>query len=322
MATLATHNGSAVRRQHNIRNPKAVSKQGHIHEGGHYEIWRDEPVKSAYVRLFGQAVNDYNNRQSRDDRKIKDYYTHVKNSKTQHPCYEMIVGVYDKTLSSETKTEILRKFYEGWDKRNPNLELIGAYLHDDEDGQTHLHLDYIPVACGYKRGMETQAGLAKAFQQQGFLQRGGQTPQMQWQARENWELECICMSYGIEIDHPQKGRGSVHLHTEAFKAKAMLEALNDKVKTMASAVSKMEKHFQRLKSDISDLECERESIERDLEVERVKAHNSMPMQELQKALLYDEIKSDRPEMFDRTGMYIPKSAPAGKTAQQQKGRSR
>lgn len=62
----------------------------------------------------------------------------------------------------------MQEFVSTWQERNPNLELIGAYYHADEQGEPHIHLDYIPVAHGYKRGLETQTGLVKALQEQGF----------------------------------------------------------------------------------------------------------------------------------------------------------
>lgn len=60
------------------------------------------------------------------------------------------------------------------EKRNPNLELIGAYIHSDE-ATIHAHLDYIPVATGYKKGLVIQNGLVKALDQQGFIKHGKET---------------------------------------------------------------------------------------------------------------------------------------------------
>lgn len=63
---------------------------------------------------------------------------------------------------------IMHKFVDNWSARNPNLKLIGAYYHADEDGEPHIHLDYVPVAHGYVKGMETQTGLVKALGEQSF----------------------------------------------------------------------------------------------------------------------------------------------------------
>ena len=37
--TIATHNGSQVARQHNLRNPKVIAKEDHIDPNGHFEVW-------------------------------------------------------------------------------------------------------------------------------------------------------------------------------------------------------------------------------------------------------------------------------------------
>ena len=196
MATISTHNGSAVRRQHNIRNKKVTSKQLHIDPGGEHEIWKDETIAHAYHRIFDKYVEEYNSRQKRSDRMIKNYLADIRKDAKKHECYEMIIGVY-KGGDIQTNKRIMREFVDGWDKRNPNLEMIGAYYHADEEGEPHVHIDYIPVAHGYKKGMETQTGLVKALNEMGFYTHGSNnTAQMQWEKAENKALEEICNYFG------------------------------------------------------------------------------------------------------------------------------
>ena len=223
--TISTHNGSAVAREHNIRNPKVVSKEAHIKPNGKFEIWHDEKPRDAYNRLFGQALEEYNNKQKRSDRKIRDYYNHICNDKMKHPVYEMIiaVGSRDNTVDEETGYSVLRAFYDGWKQRNPNLELIGAYYHADEDGVPHIHIDYVPVATGYVNGMTTQSALVKALGQQGFHKEGKATAQIKWEKRENTELEKLCNSFGIDVEHPLI-EGRKHIETERYKFQAQVQA--------------------------------------------------------------------------------------------------
>ena len=110
--TISTHNGSAVAREHNIRNPKVVSKEPHIQPDGKFEIWHDEKPQVAYQRIFGQALEEYNNKQKRTDRKIQDYYRHICNDKKKHPVYEMIVaiGTRNNTVDDETGYSVLCAF--------------------------------------------------------------------------------------------------------------------------------------------------------------------------------------------------------------------
>lgn len=229
--TISTHNGSKVAREHNIRNPKVISKEPHIQQGGKFEIWTDEKPQDAYKRIFGQAVEDYNAKQKRADRQIADYYKHICNDKVKHPVYEMIIAVGDRNdykdgiLTEETAKSILREFVDGWQERNPNLVLIGAYYHADEQGVPHVHLDYIPVATGYKRGLETQSALVKALEQQGFIKDGKETAQIQWERRENTHLERLCLNRSIEVTHPLI-EGRQHLETEQYKLQAAVLSAN------------------------------------------------------------------------------------------------
>lgn len=231
VVTISTHNGSTVAREHNIRNPKVVTKEPHINADGRHEVWHDEPVRQAYDRLFGSAVAAYNARQSRPERRITSYYKEVCNDAKKHPVYEMIIGVYGKTedgspiCSAEQGKEIMQQFVENWKQRNPNLELIGAYYHADEPGaEPHLHLDYIPVAHGYTRGLETQTGLVKALGEQGFEKKGKATAQIQWEKRENDYLTSLCEAVGLRVDHPRQ-EGRQHLATQELKLQSRVDEL-------------------------------------------------------------------------------------------------
>ena len=172
---ISTHNGSKAHREHNIRKDYVVSSQDHIDtsRSSLNEIWADEKHSQAYKRIFGQALEEYNNRQKRADRKIKDYYRHICKDEKKHPVYEMIVqvGGMNDNIPLETHKAILREFYNAFCEKNSSFECIGAYLHLDE-ATPHLHLDYIPVATGYKNGMSKQNGLVKALGQMGYTKEG------------------------------------------------------------------------------------------------------------------------------------------------------
>ncbi len=240
--TISTHNGTAVAREHNIRNEKVVRKEKHINPDGVHEIWIDEPIRQAYERLFGESVRNYNSKQKRVDRKIDSYYTSICKDKKKHPVYEMIIGVYGKfedgspICSTEQGKAIMQKFVEDWNRRNPNLELIGAYYHADEDGEPHVHLDYVPVAHGYTRGMETQTGLVKALGEQGFEKNGRATAQIQWEKRENDYLTSLCEDVGLTVMHPQI-EGRKHIETHTFKLQKQIEELRKETVALKNAHS-------------------------------------------------------------------------------------
>lgn len=253
MATIATHNGTSIAYDHNIRNEKVVSKEKHIDPNGHYEIWKDERPREAYKHLFGEAVASYNAKQKREDRKIDDYYTKIANDKTKHPVYEMIIGVYDEGVDDKTKREILKEFVDTWQERNPNLYMCGAYFHADEEGDIHCHIDYIPVAHNYTKGMETQTGLVKAFEEMGIVKQGKATAQIQWEHRENAYLEKLCNDRGIIVEHP-KEEGRVHLDTETFKAEQKLKTLTNEIEELETIKEMDDSIVRSLDKEIEDKE--------------------------------------------------------------------
>lgn len=274
MYTIAVHNGSSARRLHNIRDFCTVIKEPHIQIKGDYEIWCDEKPREAYDRLFGKAVVDYNNKQQRSDRKITDYYKQICNDKKKHAVYECIVGVYSdkdsEPLPLSLNKKILKDYVQDWKRRNPNLEMIGAYYHNDEQGkQPHVHIDYVPVAHGYKRGMNTQTAIDRALREQGFIKQGKVTPQIKWADSERDALEELCKLYAaIDISHPQAGKGVKHLHTEAYKAQQDLFAIWEQL-------DEAKRELESL-PDISEESRRREELLRDIKQAEIRLQELKP----------------------------------------------
>jgi hypothetical protein len=210
-ATISTHNGSDVKFGHNRRDVNICSKEEHIDLTRPHETWVDIPLGKAYKDIFGDALKEYNEKQSRPERRIKNYLGSIYNDPQRHPVYEMIIGVYpgrdengNAKLNDNQEREILKRFTDDWNRRNPNLKLVGAYYHNDEKGEDpHVHIDYVPVAHGYTRGMKVQNGLNRALEEMGFKSLGKNTAQIQWEKRENQALESIVREYGIDVIHPQ-----------------------------------------------------------------------------------------------------------------------
>ena len=223
--TISFHNGTVWSRGHNIRDERYTSKQKHINSSlsANNITICDTPVRQAYEEIFGQAVQEYNDRQTRKDRKIDCYYDKIRHDKRKHPVYECIVQIGDRNdtgNNAELEKQALIKYAEMWAERNSNLHLIGAYIHCDEpDGTVHLHCDYIPVAeCS--RGMRIQNSLDKALRQQGLQSINiNQTAQMAWQTQERNALMSICQELSIDVQlNQERTKGRRHLSTAEYKA--------------------------------------------------------------------------------------------------------
>ena len=162
----------------------------------------------------------YNAKQTRDDRKIADYYEKISTGKQENPFYEIIMQVGNKddtgatTESGEQAKVILDEYFHGFQKRNPNLYVFSA----------HLHIDFIPYITGSTRGLDTRVSLKKALLAQGF--EGGsrsETEWNQWMASEKNALAKVMERHGLEWEH--KGTHDEHLSIIEYKKKERTEEL-------------------------------------------------------------------------------------------------
>lgn len=226
--TVSVHNGTKVSRAHNVRNRKVTDKEPHIDKNGWYAIWHDEPLRDAYKRIFGHAQEEYNLKQTRNDRRIVDYLSNVQKSAKQHPVYETIItlGNVDEHPEPHESYEILQQVYGEWKKNYPNLVVVGAYFHADEKGAPHIHIDYVPVAKGYKKGMAVQNGLVKAFGEMGFILKGKDTAQIQWQRDLKSRVTELTQERGFKVVEPTVKRKK-HIETAFYKLEKQIPTLRD-----------------------------------------------------------------------------------------------
>ena len=233
-----------------------------------------EPLKDAYEKCFGQALRDYNATQKRKDRKKEDYLKEIENSGNKEKTfYENIVQIgkkedtsvvdEDGNLTEDAKTaiEILEQYAKTFQERNPNLYLFNCVMHLDE-ATPHLHIDYIPVAHGYKNGMETRNSLTKAFQQMGFAKAVSrkQNETVAWQERERKYLTELCRERGIEIEVLGIQRDNLSL-PEYKAAIREVEELEQQAEALDSQNEALEKQNDDLAQRTSELAVQAQEME-------------------------------------------------------------
>ena len=204
---------------HNSRKFKAENVDG---IRTHLNIdYCNEPIKKIYHELFDEALKRYNEKQTRADRRIENYYEKIRNSKQEKPFHELILQIGDKeNMSAESENgqlarQILDEYYRGFQERNPNLKVFSAHLHMDE-ATPHLHIDFVPFTTGSKRGLDTRVSLKQALATQGF--KGGtrgDTEWNQWVSAEKSALAFVMERHGIEWEH--KGSHEKHLSVLDYK---------------------------------------------------------------------------------------------------------
>ncbi len=172
-------------RQTNIRHNNRELSEKEFRSDAHKHIRREKSkyniqifkrdIKEVYHELFDDALNAYNAKQKRKDRKIGDYYKHVQKSKNLDLQREFIVAVGNKAdwekLSFEEKQEVgeaLERYVRDFNERHDNMTIYNAIVHLDEAGAPHAHFNVVPTATGYKNGLTVQPSFRKALEQEGF----------------------------------------------------------------------------------------------------------------------------------------------------------
>jgi len=181
----------------------------------------NENIKAVYHELFDKALERYNEKQTRNDRRINDYYEKIRTSKQEKLFHEVIFQIGNKddmnaqSENGELAKKILDEFMKNFQQRNLNLKVFSAHLHMDEE-TPHLHIDFVPFVSGSKRGLETRVSMKQALASMGF--KGGtkqETEWNQWIASEKQELAKVMERQ--DVIWKQKGIHRKHLSVLDFE---------------------------------------------------------------------------------------------------------
>ena len=225
--------------------------------------YRNEDIRAVYHELFDDALARYNEKQTRRDRVIDDYYEKIRTGKQEKPFEELIIQIGNKddmNASSENgqlARQMLNEYMQSFEQRNPTLRVFSAHLHMDE-ATPHLHIDFIPFTTGSKRGLETRVSLKKALGALGFA--GGtksHTELNQWIESEKQALASIMARHDIEWE--QKGTHEEHLSVldykkqERSKEVAALETQIDALQEQTATAETMLSEKQEQLDDIAPI---------------------------------------------------------------------
>ena len=209
----------------------------------------NENIKDVYHELFDEALARYNEKQTRSDRRIDDYYEKIRSGKQEKPFHEIILQIGDKdnmgakTENGQLAAKVLDKYMRDFQRRNPTLRVFSAYLHMDE-ATPHLHIDFVPYTTGSKRGLDTRVSLKQALSALGF--KGGtrrETELNQWVAYEKEQFAAVMLEHGIEWE--KKGTHEKHLSVLDFEKKER-----------AKEVAELEQSISDGKERLSDIQIQ------------------------------------------------------------------
>ncbi|MCI7146487.1 MAG: plasmid recombination protein [Clostridiales bacterium] len=243
---------------HNSRKFKAENVNG---ERSHLNIdYCNENIKDIYHQLFDEALKKYNAKQTRNDRKIDDYYEKIRSSKQEKPFHELILQIGDReTMNSESENgemakQILDEYFQDFQERNPQLRVFSAHLHMDE-ATPHLHIDFVPFTTGSKRGLETRVSLKQALSMQGFKGGSrGSTEWSQWVQAEKEQLAAVMERHGIQWE--QKGTHEQHLSVLDYKKQEReieVEQLDSKIEQKKTEYNVLSKRIENYDEGLEEL---------------------------------------------------------------------
>ncbi|MCU5332186.1 plasmid recombination protein [Bacillus wiedmannii] len=227
-----------------------------------YFVQKD--IRSVYKDVFQEAVDKYNEKQKRNDRKIQDYYDKIHKNEKTHEQRELVVAVgegKDDPKYREAKKEALKQYAEAFQGRNPNLAVYNIVLHDDE-ANPHLHINYVPNFES-SRGLTRRVGMDRALQQQGVQGKGTELI-ANWRQLETAYIESLAKKHIPEFERANVGSHKymkVRQYKEYAETKSLVE---NQVQEKETQLQTIDHHLKNVEEKTEELQVAKKSLESDV----------------------------------------------------------
>ena len=215
---------------------------------GSNDITKD--VKELYLDLFDEARIEYNNKQTRDDRKIDNYFNKISDDTKHDLACEIVIElgdmVYWDDKSLEYKygmTQVFEQQLEDLKEIVPDFYVANATIHFDEHSP-HMHIVGVPVKENCKTGLSRQVGKTSIFTKESLVV-------IQDKMRERC-IDEFNIAYGMDSKLKEKQKGK-NRDITPFERKVY----NEKVKGLKQEISNLE-------NEVSNLEDNKESINKQI----------------------------------------------------------
>lgn len=266
--------------KHNLRKYKSsdYSKDNIVIVYGTSNLIDD--VKTVYHKEFDEALEEYNKKQTRPDRRIEDYFEHVA-GKEQDMAVEIIIQIGDMEFwkQYDDMKSYIKLSYEiilgELIKRLPGFVVANAVVHLDEDSP-HMHIVGVPVADGYKKGLSRQVSKRKVFTKE-VLSRV-----LQDELREVANKE-VNDCFGEHIKEKSKGRNhdltvaEYKVAQETEHLEQIQEQVNDAdIKLFASQIAYKELERRQTK-ELNEKRSELQSVRQEIASVTDKANEAVEM---------------------------------------------
>ncbi|MED0889339.1 plasmid recombination protein [Bacillus mycoides] len=227
-----------------------------------YFVQKD--IRSVYKDVFQEAMDKYNEKQKRNDRKIDDYYDKIHKDDKTHEQRELIVAIgegKDDPKYREAKKEALKRYAEAFQERNRNLVVYNMVLHDDE-ANPHLHINYVPNFES-SRGLTRRVGMDRALQQQGVEGKGRKLI-AHWRETETAYIEQLAKEHIPNFERANVGSHKymkVRQYKEYAETKSLVE---NQVQEKETQLQMIDHHLKNVEEKTNELQVEKKSLESDV----------------------------------------------------------
>ncbi|MED1382636.1 plasmid recombination protein [Bacillus mycoides] len=227
-----------------------------------YFVQKD--IRSVYKDVFQEAVDKYNEKQKRNDRKIDDYYEKIHKDDKTHEQRELVVAIgegKDDSKYREAKKEALKQYAEAFQERNPNLAVYNMVLHDDE-ANPHLHINYVPNFES-SRGLTRRVGMDKALQQQG-VEGTGRKLIAHWRELETAYIEKLAKEHIPNFERANVGSHKymkVRQYKEYAETKSIVE---NQVQEKEMQLQTIDHNLKNVEEKTNELQVVKKSLESDV----------------------------------------------------------
>ena len=291
-----TPSGTTSKNNNAIQNVKQLGKVNH-HNLRQYDNNQEliktikgsndivKDVKELYLDLFDEARLEYNNKQTRDDRKIDNYFNKIANDTKHDLACEIVIELgnmeYWDEKSLEYKyqmTQVFEQQLEDIQEIVPDFYIANATIHFDEHSP-HMHIVGVPVKENCKTGLSKQVGKTSIFTKESLVV-------IQDKMRERC-IDEFNIAYGMDskLKEKQKGKNRDITSYERKLFNERVKGLKQEISSLESEVSNLEDNKQNINKQITELNKDKNDITDEIDKKK-KINNKIVLKS--KNQLWDE----------------------------------
>lgn len=288
----------------NHNNRTFIAKNVDAERSKGNKVYVKENIKKVYHTLFDEALEAYNAKQSRADRRIDNYYEKIRTSKQEKLFHELIVQIGNRDDTNCGMVEsvyaqlALEEYMMGFQERNPNLRVFNAVMHLDEE-TPHLHIDYVPFSIGNKRGLRTKVSLKGALKAQGFVGTG--RFDTEWKRWVESEKECLAeIMERYQMEWLQKGTDEKHLSVYDFEKKMRKAEVAELEQEISDQKDKIESQSFMMEVNEEVLQSQEQILEEnEAKVQKIRQETEKAKEDWEKVQIDKDKVQDSYELYKR-----------------------